>query len=141
MPGKPTTLLHEKLVPIAEEMPPEKSSDRVRLIYSILRALTLLAAKSEDKAEAALKEVQERNPELYKRVKKYWSQLTLEQRRFYIGPRPHYTSEGLLAIYHPIKDNPLLMPVIKGEKPEDIHPVTLRPRPKLELSKDQGGIV
>ena len=132
------TIFRDGMIPTQDQLPPERTSDRVRLIFNLLRVLVYMKPP---KREAALREIKNTNKVLHERVKKYLSELTEGQIRFFKGERPHFHEDGKLAIYHPIKDNPLLMAVINGEKPADIDEVTLRPRPKLEVVKEYGGIV
>lgn len=72
-----------------------------------------------DKRHVALLWVKERNKILWERVMHYLAHTTDEEIQFLKGPRPWYHEDGKLAIYHPIKDNPLLMKVYEGEKPAD----------------------
>ncbi len=109
-------LFAKGFIPSAKTMPAEKTHARTKLIYSLLRVLVQVKPKMQ---AAALAEVQKANSILYDRVKEYLGKLTPEEIVFFIGPRPTHHPDGTLAIYDPIKDNPLLMAVYHGEKPED----------------------
>lgn len=103
-------------IPDADAMPPENTHARAKLIYRVLKAICFMR---KDKRHIALAEIKDRNKILWDRVMQYLSQTTEEEIRFVKGPRPWYHEDGKLAIYDPIKDNPILMRVYRGEKPED----------------------
>ena len=81
------------------------------------------------KKEAALREIKNVNYVLWSRLMHYLGILTPEEIAFFIGPRPHHHDDGKLAIYDHVKDNPLLMTVYNGEKPEDASPLWVPGKP------------
>lgn len=109
-------VFRDGVIPDADAMPPEKTHARTKLIY---RAVKAVAFMKKDKRHFALQEIKNRNKILWERVVHYLSNTTDDEIRFVRGPRPHFHEDGKLAIYHPIKDNPILMRVYEGEKPED----------------------
>jgi hypothetical protein len=106
----------EGVIPDTDQMPPERTHARAKLIYRVFKAVAFM---KKDKRHIALQEIKDRNKILWERVMHYLGQTTDEEIRFLKGPRPWYHEDGKLAIYHPIKDNPLLMKVYEGEQPED----------------------
>lgn len=104
------------IIPDVDQMPAENTHARAKLIYRLLKAVAFM---KREKQHIALQEIKDRNKILYDRVMTYLSQTTDEEIAFIKGPRPWYHDDGKLAIYHPIKDNPLLMRVYKGENPTD----------------------
>lgn len=103
-------------LPSVENTPAEKTHKRARLIYNLLRVLVYFTPA---KQAAALKELKEANSILFARVHKYLQELPIEEIVFFKGPRPTCHEDGTLAIYHPVRDNPLLMRVYIGEEPSD----------------------
>jgi hypothetical protein len=112
-------LLKEGLVPPVDQTPPERTHKRAKLIYNLLRVVVLLPQKREQ----LLKEIKDANHVIHDRVRKYLSELTPEEIEFFVGPRPQFHDDGKLAIYDPVKDNPLLVRVFMGEDPNDASPV------------------
>jgi hypothetical protein len=137
--GEKKTIFRRGFLPEPSQMPPERTAKLVTLIYNILKGIILLQDKA--KQAAALQEIKDVNPLLFDRVKTYYSRLTPEQIAFFIGPRPHYHEDGKLAIWDHNRDNPVLRTVIAGERPEDVDPVTLKPKTKLVLPRTSGGIL
>jgi hypothetical protein len=113
MPGK---IFKKGFIPSAEALPGEKTHARAKLIYNLLRVIVFFDAHTR---EAALKELRAANEVLFDRVRKYLKELTEEEIAFFKGPRPTHHEDGTLAIYDPVKDNPLLMRVFAGEDPDD----------------------
>ena len=120
------------VIPPADQMPAERTHARARLIYNVLKTIVVMGHVNKHKQEAALRELKDVNAILWDRVMHYYRSLTPEEIRFFIGPRPHYLPDGALAIYDPVKDNPLLMAVFNGEQPSDASeiwtPEKLQPR-------------
>jgi hypothetical protein len=106
----------EGVIPDTDHMPAEKTHARTKLIYRVLKAVCFM---KKHKRAIALKEIKDRNKILWERVVAYLAETTDEEIRFVKGPRPWYHEDGKLAIWDPIKDNPILMRVYKGEQPED----------------------
>lgn len=119
-----STIFKDGVVPLESQMPSEHTHARAKLIYRILSAVISL---KKDKRSAALAEIKAVNAVLYDRVMHYLSNLTEAEIRFFKGDRPWYYADGKLAIYDPIKDNPVLMAVYKGETPTDGRKVVVVP--------------
>jgi hypothetical protein len=109
-------IFKEGIIPSEDAMPAEQTHERTKLIYRVLKAVAFMKP---NKRQFALLELQEINKTLWDRVVCYLSRVTQDEIEFVRGPRPHFYEDGKLAIYHPIKDNPLLMAVYEGEKPLD----------------------
>lgn len=101
---------------IPATLPPEHTHARAKVIYQIFKAIAFM---KKDKRHIALTELKMLNKELWDRVMCYLGKVTEEEIQFVKGPRPHFHEDGKLAIYDPIRDNPMLMAVYHGEKPED----------------------
>lgn len=121
--GEGKTIFRKGLIPPADCMPKEKTHARARLIYNVLKVIVLLGSTNKAKQAAALREIKDVNQVLWERVMHYYRSLTPEEIAFFVGPRPHYLPDGKLAIYDPVKDNPLLMAVFEGEDPQDASPI------------------
>ena len=137
--GDKPRIFRRGLIPEASQMPQERTSKIVSLIYNIMKGIVLLRDKA--KQAAALSEIKEINPGMYDRVRTYYDRITPEQTAFFIGPRPKFLADGALAIYDHKRDNPLLQEVLKGEKPEDVKPGSLAPKSKLALPRRLGGVL
>jgi hypothetical protein len=124
-------------LPSVDGMPAERTHARAKLIFNILRVMCFM---SKHKREAAMIELKDANKILHSRVKKYWSQLTPADIRFFKGPRPQFHEDGKLAIWDPQRDNPVLQVVLKGEKPLDANELGFR-KSKLILPRSLGGIL
>jgi hypothetical protein len=109
-------IFREGFIPTVDQMPGEKTHARAKLIFNLLRVMVYFGPH---KQAAALQELRVANGTLYDRVRKYLKELTPEEVKFFIGPRPTHHEDGTLAIYNPIHDNPLLMRVFAGEEPSD----------------------
>lgn len=132
-------IFRDGMIPTPDKTPPERTCRLVQLVYNILKGIILLRDKS--KQAAAMNEIKQINHPLYERVRTYYDRLTPKQTAFFIGPRPKFHDDGKLAIYDHIRDNPVLMTVIRGETPEDMNPRTLTPVSKLALPRRLGGIL
>ena len=110
------TVFKKGFLPKPDALPAENTHKRAKLVYNILRVLVYM---SKAKLQAAMKEIKQENVVLHELVETCWKQLTPEQIRFYIGPRPHFHEDGKLAIYHPQLDNPLIQTVLRVIEPED----------------------
>ena len=143
LPDEKPTVFRKGFIPT--KLPPEHTSDRCELIYNTLKGLILIGHNrkrpNKEKMKAGFKEIRAENPELYDRVKTYYDRLNDEQIAFFIGPRPAYMDDGKLAIWDHNRDNPVLQAVLKGEKPKDVDPRTLKPKSKLVLPSSLGGII
>ncbi len=124
--GEDKTVFRKGVIPPADRMPKEKTHARAKLIYNVLKVIVLM---STHKREAALREIKDVNIVLWDRVVHYYRLLTPEEIKFFIGPRPQVHEDGKLAIYDPVKDNPLLMAVFCGEQPEDASPIWVPGKP------------
>lgn len=120
------TVFKEGVIPSADCMPQERTHARAKLIYNVLKAIVLMTRVGR---EAALREIKAVNTVLWDRVMHYYSNLTPEEIKFFIGPRPQFHEDGKLAIYDHVKDNPLLMAVFSGEDPQDASPIWVPGRP------------
>ena len=140
---KKATVFREGFIP--RELPKEHTSARAQLIYNVLKGLLLIGHNrqrpNKETMNAGFREIREINPGLYDRVKTYYDRLTNEQIAFFIGPRPAYHDDGKLAIYDHNRDNPVLQAVLKEEKPKDVDIHTLKPKSKLALPGEFGGIL
>lgn len=117
-------IFKDGIVPSEDQMPPEHTHARAKIIYRLLKGIAFM---KKDKRQIALAELKELNKILWDRVMCYLSQITEEDIKFLKGPRPWFHDDGKLAIYNPIKDNPLLMAVYRGEKPEMAKPRLILP--------------
>ena len=109
-------IFRKGFIPTVDQLPGEKTHARAKLIYNLLRVMVYLDLH---KQAAALQELRAANETLYERVRKYLKELTPAEIAFFKGPRPMHHEDGTLAIYDPIRDNPLLMRVFAGEEPSD----------------------
>jgi hypothetical protein len=132
-------IFRDGMIPSPDKTPPERTCRLVQLVYNILKGIILLRDKN--KQAAALSEIKQINHPLYERVRTYYDRLTPKQIAFFIGPRPKFHDDGKLAIWDHIRDNPVLMTVIRGETPEDMDPKTLTPKSRLALPRRLGGIL
>lgn len=130
---------------LPEKLPQAHTKARVELIYNTLKGLLLMGHHpkfgNKEKMKAGFREIKAANPGLYDRVKTYYDRLTEEQIMFFIGPRPQFMDDGKLAIWDHNRDNPVLQAVLKEEKPKDVDPETLKPKSKLVLPHEFGGIL
>jgi hypothetical protein len=117
------------VIPAIPDMPPERTHARAKLIYNLLKiAICMPAAKQ----AAIMAELKMANHVLHDRVQKYLRELTPAEIAFFKGPRPVCYPDGTLAIYDPVRDNPLLMRVYQGEDPIDAKQIVV---PGFELSR------
>ncbi len=114
------------LILTADQMPKEKTHARAKIIYNVLKVLVLMGTQ---KREVALREIKDVNRVLWSRLVHYLGIITPEEIAFFVGPRPQVYDDGTLAIYDHVKDNPLLMAVYNGEKPEDASPLWVPGKP------------
>lgn len=143
VPDKKETVFREGFIPT--ELPKPHTAARCELIYNTLKGLIILGHNrqrpNKEKMKAGFREIRAASPELYDRVKTYYDRLTNEQIAFFIGPRPKYMDDGKMAIWDHNRDNPVLQAVLKEEKPHDVDERTLKPKSKLALPRDLGGII
>ena len=128
-------------IPREKQLPKEKTHERARLAYNVLKAFSVFwRQRKKDKIAAALTEIKKTSITLHGIVKECWDKLTDEDIAFYIGPRPHFHEDGKLAIYHPQLDNPLIQAVLEVVEPQDADRFGQK-KNKLVLPKSMGGIL
>lgn len=136
-------IFKEGFIPRPDQTPDDHTHAKAKLIYNILKVIVFF---SPEKRKEAFKEIRAINDDLADRVETYYNRLMPEEIAFFKGPRPMYFDDGTLAIYDPIRDNPLLMRVYEGEIPRDVS-LTLTPGvdlkigPALRAIRNKGRIV
>lgn len=135
------TVFKKGFIPREDQLPKEKTHERAKLVYNVLKAFAVFWKQGKKaKIADALTEIKKSSKTLHDLAKKCWDSLTDDQIAFYIGPRPHFYADGKLAIYHPQLDNPLIQAVLAAVEPADADRFGQK-KSKLVLPRSAGGIL